>query len=151
AFLDPRGTVTDFRIEKSVIHSKRRFTYEEVQRIIEGGRGDHAETIRRMHRLSQTFLKKRMADGGIDFEAHEMKFRFDEKGHPVEILKKDRLDAHRLVEEFMLLANRLVAEHIGKVRKQDHVRPFIYRIHDAPPPDKLRDFASFVEHLGYTL
>ena len=148
---DARGTIKDYDIRKSVIHSKRRFTYEEVQKIIDSGRGEFRETVARMHALSQSLLRKRMAAGGIDFESRETKFRYDDKGRPVEILKKDRLGAHRLVEEFMLLANRIVAEHIGRVKSQGHQRPFIYRIHEPPPPDKLRDFASFVEHLGHTL
>jgi ribonuclease R len=92
-----------------------------------------------------------MKEGSIDFESTETKFRYDEKGKPVEIIKKNRLDAHRLVEEFMLLANQIVAKHIGLQRKEDHARPFIYRIHDTPPPDKLEDLSSFVQHLGYSL
>jgi ribonuclease R len=150
---DARGTISDYEIRKSIIHSKRRFTYEEVQKIIAAGKGEHAGVIARMHALSQSLHKKRMAAGGIDFESREMKFRFDDKGRPTEIIKKDRLDAHRLVEEFMLLANRIVAEHIGGQhgKEADNARPFLYRVHDQPPPEKLRDFVSFVEHLGYTL
>jgi len=147
----PRGTVKDYKIEKSVIHSKRRFTYEEVQRIIETGNGAHAETISLMHRMSQILYKKRIKEGSVDFESVETKFRFDESGKPTEIIKKIRLDAHRLVEEFMLLANQVVAKHIGLQRKEEDIRPFIYRVHDKPDPNKLRDLASFVEHLGYSL
>jgi ribonuclease R len=147
----PRGVVTDHQIEKSVIHSKRRFTYEEVQTIIETGHGDFSETVKLMHKLSQILLKKRLKEGSIDFDSVETKFRFDETGKPSEIIRKDRLDAHRLVEDFMLLANQIVAKHIGLVKKEDHPRPFIYRIHDSPPPDKLQDLALFVEHLGYSL
>ncbi|MBI1808142.1 MAG: ribonuclease R [Ignavibacteria bacterium] len=146
-----RGTVKDYEIVKSIIHSKRRFTYEEVQNITETGRGDFAETIKRMHGLSQMLLKKRLREGSIDFESVETKFRFDDEGKPTEIVRKVRLDAHRLVEEFMLLANQVVAKHIGLFVKEDTIRPFIFRIHDAPPPEKLQDLASFVEHLGYSL
>jgi len=149
--ISPRGTVKEYRIEKSIIHSKRRFTYEEVQKIIETGRGDFNDILRVMHKFSQTLLKKRLKEGSIDFESTETKFRFDEHGKPSEIVKKLRLDSHRLVEEFMLLANQVVAKHIGLYRKEDTIRPFVYRIHEAPPPDKLQDLAAFVEHLGYTL
>ena len=149
--ISPKGTVKEYQIEKSIINSKRRFTYEEVQKIIETGRGNYADIIRRMHSLSQTLLKKRMREGSIDFESTETKFRFDKEGKPTEIIKKMRLDSHRLVEEFMLLANQTVAKHIGLHRKEENIHPFIYRIHDAPPPDKLQNFASFVEHLGYSL
>jgi ribonuclease R len=146
-----KGIVKNYRIIKSVIRSKRRFTYEEVQSVIENRRGDHAETIQRMHTLSQTLLTKRLREGSIDFESAETKFRFDSDGKPTEIVKKTRLDAHRLVEEFMLLANQVVARHIGLPKREENIRPFVYRVHDLPPPEKLQDLASFVQHLGYTL
>src|ERR1041384_6349784 len=149
--LTPKGVVENYRIERSVIHSKRRFTYEEVQKVIETKRGDFAETIGAMHALSQVLLKKRLKEGSIDFESVETKFKYDEKGLPTEIVKKERLDAHRLIEEFMLLANQVVAKHIGLEKKPGNIQPFIYRIHDQPPPEKLKDLASFVEHLGFNL
>ena len=149
--ITPRGIVKNYEIKKSIINSKRRFTYEEVQNIIETGRGDHDETIKTMHQLSQTLLKKRMKEGSIDFESVETKFRIDEDGKPTQIIKKERLDAHRLIEEFMLLANQVVGKHIGQHRKEETIKPFVYRIHDVPDPEKLRDLASFVEHLGYSL
>jgi ribonuclease R len=149
--ISPKYVIKEYEIVKSVIHSKRRFTYEEVQKVIETGNGDFAPIISEMHRLSQALLKKRMKEGSIDFESVETKFRFDENGKPSEILKKERLDAHRLVEEFMLLANQTVAKYIGQSKKEENIRPFVYRVHDMPPPDKLADLASFVEHLGYSL
>jgi ribonuclease R len=149
--VSPKGAVLDYDIVKSVIRSKRRFTYEEVQKIIESGKGPHRETIKLLHTLSQTLLKKRMKEGSIDFESSETKFRFDAQGKPTEIIKKLRLDAHRLVEEFMLLANQVVAKHIGLAKKEQDIRPFIYRIHDLPDPDRLQDLAAFVERLGFTL
>lgn len=149
--LTPKGVVKDYRIEKSIIHSKRRFTYEEVQKIIEKGRGDFADTILMMHKLSQVLLKKRMKEGGLDFETVETKFRFDDKGKPTEIIKKTRLDSHRLVENFMLVANQTVARHIELQKKTETLKPFIYRIHDKPEPEKLQDMANFVSFLGYSL
>ncbi|MBI5214670.1 MAG: ribonuclease R [Ignavibacteriae bacterium] len=145
----PRGSVKDYQIAKSVIHSKRRFTYEEVQSIIETKKGDYAELVLQMERLSKILLKKRLREGSIDFESVETKFRFDEHGKPLEIVKKVRLDAHRLVEEFMLLANQTVAKHIGTSKKEENIKPFVFRIHDAPDPEKLENLSSFVEHLGY--
>jgi ribonuclease R len=149
--ITPKGTIKQYHIAKTVIKSKRRFSYEEVQKIIEAGYGEFAETITGMHALSQTLLKKRMKEGSIDFESVETKFRFDEHGKPTEIVKKLRLDAHRLVEEFMLLANQVVAKEIGLSKKEEDIKPFIYRIHDLPDPDRIKDFASFVEHLGHRL
>ncbi len=146
-----RGVVQSYEFVKSVIRSDRRFTYEEVQHIIETGRGPFHKEISQMLTLSRVLLEKRKQAGALDFATTEVKFRFDEKGHPTEILPKPRLDAHRLVEEFMLLANRTVAAHIARAQHDEDQRPFIYRIHDAPPPEKLQDFASFVEHLGHSL
>jgi ribonuclease R len=149
--MTPKGVLKDHEIVKTVIHSKRRFTYEEVQEIIVRGTGDFAREIKAMHELSQTLLKKRMKEGSIDFDASETKFKFGPDGKPTKIIKKERLDAHRLVEEFMLMANQVVARHIALAKKEDHERPFVYRIHDAPPPGKLGDLKAFVEHLGYNL
>lgn len=143
------GKVIDYRIAKSVIRSKRRFTYEEVQKIIESRKGDFVKDIITMNDLARTLGKLRRRAGSIDFDLPEAKFVYDEFGRPIEIMKKIRLDSHRLVEEFMLLANRLVASHIGKAGVK--ARPFIYRVHDAPDPDRIRELSIFVSHLGYKL
>ena len=148
--VSPKGIVRDYDIVKSVIRSKRRFSYEEVQSIISTGKGDYSETILLMHSLSRALFGKRFKEGSIDFESSETKFRFDGQGKPVEIIKKERLDAHRLIEEFMLLANQVVARHIGTSKKEENIKPFIYRIHDLPDPDRMKDLASFVERLGLT-
>lgn len=154
--IDPKGVVKDYSIEKSVINSKRRFTYEEVQKILETGRGVFSGQLQTMRTLAQTLLKKRMKEGSIDFETIETKFRFDAKGQPTEIIKKARLDAHRLVEDFMLLANKTVATHIARSlaeKKPDgpQLHPFIYRVHDFPNPEKIGELANFVAQFGYSL
>ncbi|HUI28739.1 MAG TPA: ribonuclease R [Candidatus Acidoferrales bacterium] len=147
--VESTGRVKDYRFAKSVICSKRRFTYEEVQKIIETGTGDFAETIRIMNQLAHTLSKLRSRAGSIDFDLPEAKFVFDELGRPIEIIKKSRLDSHRLVEEFMLLANKTVAAHIG--RHGVKAKPFLYRVHDVPDPDRIREVAVFVSHFGYSL
>lgn len=149
--ITPRGIVQDYEIVKSVITSKRRFTYEEVQHIIDQGKGEFYDTICTMHRLSTTLTRKRMREGSIDFETPEAQFRFDEDGYPIEIIKKTRLDSHRLVEEFMLLANKTVARHIGISKSSEQQNPFVYRIHDVPDPGKLKDLATFVQNFGHKL
>ena len=145
--VDAEGEVRKYTIEKSVIHSMRRFTYEEVQNIIESRRGDVAADILALHKLSQVLMKKRREAGSIDFDTGEAKFTFDAAGLPSQIIKKDRLDAHRLVEECMLLANKTVAMHIGR----GHDRPFLYRVHDVPDPSRLVDLAQFVKQFGFSL
>lgn len=146
-----QGIVKDYEIEKSIINSKRRFTYEEVQKTLEAGKGDYANVLQEMRTLSRVLLQKRLREGGIDFETVETRFRFDPDGFPLEIIKKVRLDSHRLIEEFMLLANQTVAKHIGMTRRGDHRKPFVYRVHDLPDPERLRDLANFVAKFGYKL
>ena len=156
----PKGVVSDYEIRETVIRSKRRFSYEEVESILDQpGDGvpigrDNQTTVgmlRAMQQLSAVLTKKRMKEGSIDFETSEAKFKFDEDGNPSEIRKKARLKSHRLVEEFMLLANQVVAQHIGLTKKEDHRKPFLYRIHDSPDPERLRELAAFVEQFGYKL
>jgi ribonuclease R len=146
-----RGTVEDHTIRKSVIRSRRRFAYEEVQEILTAGKGEHAVMLLPLFRLTQTLLKKRRQNGSIDFETSEAKFQFDETGMPSRIIRKERLDAHRLIEECMLLANKVVAQHIGKAKSEEHIRPFIYRVHDVPDPSRLADLSRFVKMFGYSL
>jgi ribonuclease R len=145
------GSVKEYDIKKSVIKSRRRFTYEEVQRILDTGVGDYNQELRDMRTLSRILLQKRLREGGIDFETVETKFRFDAEGFPLEIIKKVRLDSHRLIEEFMLLANQTVAKHVGLAGHGDGRQPFIYRVHDFPDPERLKDLAAFVAKFGYKL
>jgi ribonuclease R len=158
--VSPRGSVKDYEIIESIIRSKQRFSYERVQELIDRLEGNRtiasadvpfAEDIQQMYRLSTALTKKRIKDGSIDFDSAETKFEFDEQGKPVAIIKKVRLESHRLVEEFMLLANRVVARHIGIATKEDQVKPFLYRVHDSPDPERIGELAVFVEKFGYTL
>lgn len=157
-FMDitPRGVVKSYEIRESVIRSSRRFTYEEVEEILNGQqRGDVSseilDSLLEMHKLSQVLTAKRKQKGSIDFDTAEAKFRFDERGKPIEIVKKVRLFSHRLVEEFMLLANKVIAKHIGLAKKEAAAKPFLYRIHDSPNPERLRDLSVFVEKFGFKL
>lgn len=142
------GVIKNHKIGKSVIHSNRRFTYEEVQEIILGKENEFSEKIILMNKLAKIFIKKRKSSGSIDFETTEVKFKLDEMGKPVEAFTVPRLDAHRLVEEFMLLANRVVAAHIQDQKKK-RILPFIYRTHDKPTMEKVKDLVELVRALGY--
>ncbi|MCJ7554074.1 MAG: ribonuclease R [Ignavibacteriaceae bacterium] len=141
--------LVDYKIIKTVINSKRRFTYEEVQQIIETGEGDFAEDILTLNKLAKTLRKKRMQSGSFDFATPEIKFELDENGKPVKVLKKEVKESNMLVEEFMLLANKIVATHIA-LPKNGNPRPFVYRTHDLPDQDKIYEFSRFVKTLGYT-
>lgn len=146
--ISPKGKIIQHRVGRTVIHSDRRFTYEEVQEIIEGKKGDHADEIAILQQLAQTLRNDRMSKGAIAFNKVEVRFELDENRRPINVVLKIQKDAHKLIEEFMLLANRTVAEMMGK-NKTTMEAPFVYRIHDKPDPEKLANFASFIKNFGY--
>ncbi len=145
------GKVEEYRFARSVIHSKRRFSYEEVQGILEKKEGEHAELLLRLNDLAKQLSKRRRKTGSLDFDTAEAKFRFDAQGLPIQIIKKVRLDAHRLVEECMLLANKIVAQHVARMKTDGHAVPFLYRVHDLPNPERLKELGLFVKQFGYSL
>lgn len=146
-----KGKIKEYSFARSVINSKRRFTYEEVEQILDAKEGDHLKELTLLWSLASMLLKKRMKNGSIDFDSPEAKFRYDEHGKPVEILIKKRLKSHRLVEECMLLANQTAASHIASMQGKKTPLPFVYRVHDVPNPEKLRALSEFVKKLGHTL
>ncbi|GJM33066.1 MAG: ribonuclease R [Saprospiraceae bacterium] len=137
---------------KTVIHSDRRFTYEEAQERLENKEGDYAEELERLNKLAYKLRRQRFKKGAINFETEEVKFRLDENGVPVEVYVKERKDAHMLIEDFMLLANREVAAFIDKKGKDtEREIPYVYRIHDEPNPDKVEELALFAKELGFEM
>lgn len=147
--MTPRGKIIDYSIHKTIINSKRRFTYEEAQRIIDDGQGDLSEDLLLLNKIAVLFRNKRMREGSFDFMSPEVKFQLDENGVPVSISIKQMKQSNMLIEEFMLLANKLVAQHIA-LPKSGPVKPFVYRVHDLPDPEKIAEFSRFVKTLGYT-
>ncbi len=146
-----KGKITHTWIGKTIINSNRRFTYEEVQEVLEGAQGDFSEELKITNEIAKTIRSKRMKNGAINFDKKEVKFKLDDKGKPLEVLFKEQKDAHKLVEEYMLLANKDVAEKIGKVKSTAKKKTFIYRIHDIPNPEKLNNLSEFVAKLGYKM
>ncbi len=149
AELTKRGKLVKYEIKKSVIKSKRRFNYDEVQKIIESGNGDFYDDIIELNNLAQTLRKKRMREGSIEFYTPEIKFSLDEDSKPVAIYKKELKQSNMLVEEFMLLANKICAKYVGLPQKRSQ-KPFIYRVHDLPDQEKIFEFSKFVKSLGYS-
>ncbi len=148
--LDKNHKIINHRIARTVIHSDRRFTYEEVQEILEGKSGDFENELRLLNTIAKEKRAIRLKEGSIAFDKVEVRFDLDEKKKPKGVLLKVQKDAHKLIEEFMLLANKTVARSIGKPKdKNQKPRTFVYRIHDTPDPEKLQTFSHFIKKFGY--
>ena len=149
--MNEKAEVKNFEITRGVIKSNRRFTYEEAQEIIEKGEGEYCAEITTLNKLAQQMRAKRFQAGAIDFQQAQVHFRLDEKGKPISVYFSESNESHQLIEEFMLLANRTVAEKIGQKAPGNTPKTFVYRIHDQPNPEKLSMLAKFVTKLGYKM
>lgn len=149
--LNENAEVQNSHICRTVIKSNRRFTYEEAQTIIETGEGDYKDEILTLNKLAQKIREVRFKNGAMNFERYEVRFDIDATGKPIGTYIKESKDSNKLVEEFMLLANRTVAEFVGKVPKGKTKKTFVYRIHEQPDPTKLETFAAFIVRFGYKL
>ncbi|MCC6886111.1 MAG: ribonuclease R [Ignavibacteriaceae bacterium] len=150
--LNEKCEIIDFKFSKSVINSKYRFTYEEVQQILDSGKGVHEETLRQMYNISKALTDDRINSESLDFDSKEIKFELDSKGKVKEIKIKPRLDSMRMIEEFMLLANKCATLYVSNRQRETNMRlPFIYRVHDDPDPDKISELNKFIVQFGYNL
>lgn len=147
--MDDEGKVHKSKIARTIIHSNRRFTYEEAQEIIEKGEGEFAEELNILNTIAVTLRKKRLNEGAIAFDRIEVRFKLNAEGLPETVVFKVQKEAHKLIEEFMLMANRTVAAFVGETKKEQKPKPFVYRIHDEPNPQKLADFSAFTKKFGY--
>ena len=147
--MNANAEVLDQWFGRTVIRSNRRFAYEEAQAIIEGADGDCRQEILWLNDLAQKLRAERFKAGALDFEREEVKFYLDEKGHPTGVYFKRSKEANKLIEEFMLLANKKVAEFIGKPKPGKKAKTFVYRVHEQPLPEKLEDFNRFIAKFGY--
>jgi ribonuclease R len=148
--MSPKGTVKSYWLGKTIIHSDHRFTYEEVQEIIEKQAGHLSDEVLLLNNIAQRLRKKRFDNGAINFSSQEVRFKLDEKGAPVGVVVKESKEAHQLIEEFMLLANRYVAENVSKIKINKKAIPFPYRVHDLPSEEKLTPFIAFARKFGHT-
>ena len=147
--MTPKGEVKSFWLGRTVMHSNHRFTYEEVQEIIETEEGIYEEEILFLHKIAQKFRKQRFKKGAINFSSQEVRFKLDEKANPVGIMIKESREANQLIEELMLLANRTVAEYVSKIKVDKKEVPFPYRVHDTPDETKLLPFIAFAKKHGH--
>ena len=149
--MTPEADIIDWRLVHTVIKSSRRFTYEEAQARIEGEDGDYKDEINTLWTLAKQLREKRFQNGAVNFDREEMRFEIDSEGKPVKCYFKVSKEANKLVEEFMLLANRTVAESVGKVKKGQKAKVLPYRVHDVPDPTKLETLRDFIVRFGYKL
>lgn len=149
--VDKSGKVKKEWFGKTIIRSDRRFTYDQAQEIIQGADGDFSEEIRQLNSWAKKMRKARMDNGALEFSGVEVKFKLDDNGKPTGVYHKIMKEANFLIEEFMLLANKRVAQHVGRVKKGNTAKPFVYRVHDLPDPEKLKMLKDFVGRLGYKL
>jgi ribonuclease R len=146
--IDSRGIVQTYRIKETIIRSAERFTYEEVEAIIKGKKHAHAKTIHLMQMLSLVLRRAREEMGSIDFDISEAAISLDEQGVPYAIKPRERIESNRLIEEFMLVANRTVANHIAKQATNKNQKPFVYRVHEKPDKQSIQSFLALLERLG---
>jgi ribonuclease R len=149
--MNDQGAILEQWFGKTIIHSARRFTYEEVQDIIETGQGDYKEEILTLDRIAKVLRTERFKKGAISFETIEIKFKLDEQGKPLGVYPKIRKDAHKLVEDYMLLANKKVAEFVYNMKKGENRNTMVYRTHDNPNPEKLKSLATFAARFGHKM
>ena len=149
--INKQGKIKEHWIGKTVIHSDRRFAYEDVQEIIEGADGDHGKELHVLNDIAKILRAERFKSGAINFSSQEVRFKLDETGKPIGIVVKESKEAHQLIEEFMLLANKTVAEYVSKLEYKGEPVPFPYRVHDVPDEDKLKVFALFAARFGVRL
>ncbi len=147
--MDKNANVLNSRIARTVTKSNRRFTYEEAQNVIETGKGDFSDEILTLDRLAKILRNKRYEEGSVEFDRCEVRFDTDENGHPTGVFFKESKDANKLIEEFMLLANKTVAMAIGKPDKKKKAKAFVYRVHDMPEPGKLLELSRIARTFGY--
>ena len=147
--MDTNANVINRHIARTVTKSDRRFTYEEAQEIIETGKGDYAQEILMLDSMAKIMRRQRYENGAVEFDRHEVRFDIDETGHPIGVYFKVSKDANKLIEEFMLLANRTVAQAIGQPADRKKPKAFVYRVHDLPDPGKLSDLAALSRTFGY--
>lgn len=149
--LDEQANIVNEWYGRTVIHSDRRFSYEEAQEVIESKEGDYAKEIEKLNELAYILRDRKFKNGAISFESTEVKFKLDEAGKPIGVYVKERKDAHKLIEDYMLLANRKVAEYIAKKVKGEKKLTFVYRVHDSPNMETLNTFATFASRFGYKI
>lgn len=147
--LNEQGHVENQWLGRTIINSDKRFFYEEAQEQIETGKGNFADQLIKLNDIAKNLRQQRFEDGAIAFETEEVEFKLDENSFPVDVIKKERKDAHLLIEEFMLLANRKVAEFIFSQNQSFQETPFVYRVHEAPPSEKLEQFVKIAKSFGY--
>ena len=149
--INEKSEILSHQIKKTVIHSDKRFTYQEAQDIIDNGKGLFSNELLVLDRLSKILRKKRFSSGSINFDRQEVKFILDKDNNPIDVFFKESIDTNHLIEEFMLIANKIVAKEIGFIKKGEKEKTFVYRIHDKPDEDKINSLNNIIKKFGYSI
>ena len=149
--INEKSEILSHQIKKTVIHSDKRFTYQEAQDIIDNGKGLFSNELLVLDRLSKILRKKRFSSGSINFDRQEVKFILDKDNNPTDVFFKESIDTNHLIEEFMLMANKIVAKEIGFVKKGEKEQTFVYRVHDKPDEDKINSLNNIIKKFGYSI
>jgi ribonuclease R len=149
--IDSKGKIKDRWFGKTIINSDKRFTYEDAQEVLDRQSGEFLDELNTLKTLAEELRKEKIKAGAIEFETEEIKFVLDDAGVPIKVIKKIRKDTHKLVEDFMLLANREVAKHMSDAVENHKGGTMVYRIHDLPDPEKIENLATFLKALGFSL
>ena len=149
--MNEKSEIISYKIKKTVIHSDKRFTYQDAQDIIDNKKGVFSEELLILDKLSKILREKRFSTGSINFDRQEVKFILDKDNNPIDVFFKESISTNHLIEEFMLLANKIVAKEIGFVKKGETEKTFVYRVHDKPDDDKINSLSNIVKKFGYSI
>ena len=149
--MNEKSEIISHKIKKTVIHSDKRFTYQDAQDIIDNKKGVFSEELLILDKLSKILREKRFSTGSINFDRQEVKFILDKDNNPIDVFFKESISTNHLIEEFMLLANKIVAKEIGFVKKGETEKTFVYRVHDKPDDDKINSLSNFIKKFGYSI
>ena len=149
--INEKANLISHKVNKTIIHSNKRFSYEEAQEVINNKKGLFFEELNVLNKLSKILRKKRFNTGSINFEREETKFILDKNQNPIDIFSKNIIDTNHMIEEYMLIANKIVATEFEKINNKNKMKKFIYRIHDEPDKEKINSLKSFIKKLGYNI
>jgi ribonuclease R len=149
--MNEKSEIISHKIKKTIIHSDKRFTYQDAQDIINNKKGVFSEELLILYKLSKILREKRFSTGSINFDRQEVKFILDKDNNPIDVFFKESISTNHLIEEFMLMANKIIAKEIGFIKKGENPKTFVYRVHDKPDDEKINSLNNIIKKFGYSI